>query len=590
MSLLVFVFYTPLSIKNINLRILNVHRKSILDDNPESERYKKEPDMNFGITLRLLTGFGLILGLMVLITAIGVGNVQFIDTKMTVINDQNSVKQRYAINFRGSVHDRAIAIRDVVLAERASDVQEAVNLIKKLEGFYTDSAGPLDSLMYVGASPEEKNILQRIKKVENQTLPIVRQIIELRSSGQDEEAKAVLLGSAKTAFINWLSVINQFIDYQEAQNQSEILEVRDTARNFQGLMMSVTAGALIFGSIVIFFLINNLKRSLGGEPQYIAEVLRNMADGDLHQDLHTDHKNSVLDSLSRLSKQLSKTITSIGAAAKDITLQSSSSSDTTSRLLELSSEQTRFNSDAYKNLEFVKECANSISELLVETQQSSRAALQSSIEGNSSVTSGATTIQQVSDTVNTAVESIRILDKRTQEITSITGTISDISEQTNLLALNAAIEAARAGETGRGFAVVADEVRSLATRTRTATSEIESMLSEVQQETKSAMNIMTDSLPQIERSLILSGESSKLLTEIERSAAASLSNVEKVVQAGDSQLEMIKQLYQSMDGVVDSAKSISDVSRLSFEKNQETASNMNDTAITLKGYADYYKV
>jgi methyl-accepting chemotaxis protein len=116
------------------------------------------------------------------------------------------------------------------------------------------------------------------------------------------------------------------------------------------------------------------------------------------------------------------------------------------------------------------------------------------------------------------------------------------------------------------------------------------MLSEVQQETKSAMNIMTDSLPQIERSLILSDESSKLLTEIERSAAASLSNVEKVVQAGDSQLEMIKQLYQSMDGVVDSAKSISDVSRLSFEKNQETASNMNDTAITLKGYADYYKV
>ena len=49
---------------------------------------------------------------------------QFIDTKMTVINDQNSVKQRYAINFRGSVHDRAIAIRDVVLAERASDVQK----------------------------------------------------------------------------------------------------------------------------------------------------------------------------------------------------------------------------------------------------------------------------------------------------------------------------------------------------------------------------------------------------------------------------------------------------------------------------------
>ena len=60
-------------------------------------------------------GFGLILSLMIAISLIGNQRVGFIDRTLTDVGDGAAVKQRYAINFRGSVHDRAIAIRDAVL-------------------------------------------------------------------------------------------------------------------------------------------------------------------------------------------------------------------------------------------------------------------------------------------------------------------------------------------------------------------------------------------------------------------------------------------------------------------------------------------
>nr|WP_314493147.1 PAS domain-containing methyl-accepting chemotaxis protein [uncultured Pseudomonas sp.] len=96
----------------------------------------------------------------------------------------------------------------------------------------------------------------------------------------------------------------------------------------------------------------------------------------------------------------------------------------------------------------------------------------SASEGASVVDQAVSTMQSVSQQMQSAAVTIEALGKQSVVISSIVQTIGGIASQTNLLALNAAIEAARAGDQGRGFAVVADEVRQLAARTSKATEEI----------------------------------------------------------------------------------------------------------------------
>ncbi len=164
------------------------------------------------ISNKLYLSFGLIILLIVILTVLGINRVSIIDNTLQNELELTSSKQRFAINFRGSVHDRAISIRDVVLSENSNTdlFKKSVVDIKNLEDFYAKSAVQLDDIFKNknNFSQEELEILNRIKDVEKQTLPLVKEIVNLKLNNQNEEALNILLTKASPLFTNWLAVIN----------------------------------------------------------------------------------------------------------------------------------------------------------------------------------------------------------------------------------------------------------------------------------------------------------------------------------------------------------------------------------------------
>jgi methyl-accepting chemotaxis protein len=121
-----------------------------------------------------------------------------------------------------------------------------------------------------------------------------------------------------------------------------------------------------------------------------------------------------------------------------------------------------------------------------EASEAAQDAQETARHGSAVVAEATGAMAEMGEASTRVAEAVERLAVKSDRVTGIVATITEIADQTNLLALNAAIEAARAGDEGRGFAVVAEEVRRLAEQTATAAGEVGALVGEIQDDTAAA--------------------------------------------------------------------------------------------------------
>ena len=313
---------------------------------------------------------------------------------------------------------------------------------------------------------------------------------------------------------------------------------------------------LFFASLAIVILLTivirrDLMSQLGGEPAYVSEVVRNIAQGDLSFPVKTrvGDESSLLASMNQMKLALHSVVSqthqitdSLVGASQMLTNIAHQVVQSTDRQAESSSAVGTIIGEMISSIDRIAQNANSARNLATEARHFS-------VDSGKLVRETANEMNHVADSVQNSSKAVDDMGERSEKISGIANTIKEIAEQTNLLALNAAIEAARAGEAGRGFAVVADEVRKLAEKTTSSTKEISVVIAGVRESTKFAIDHMVQGSSQVSLGVETANQAGASMLQIESSTTRVVEAVDEISSALDQQNTTSNQIAMEVGNI-----------------------------------------
>ena len=277
-----------------------------------------------------------------------------------------------------------------------------------------------------------------------------------------------------------------------------------------------------------------------------------IAEGDFTRRIEvvgSDEMGQLRDAFNQMIDNIRQTLTAVKDSASEVGVNVSEVESIADRSREAVTVQLAQTNEVSTTIEEVAESAADVSRLAEEAEEAARSGQGKSDEAGKVVTRVMGEVGRLSDEMENSMAAVNRLAENSTSISSILETIKGIAEQTNLLALNAAIEAARAGEQGRGFAVVADEVRTLASRTQGSAQEIETLISDVQENIVKAVDTMRVNRDMVDATVKNSVQVSDTLAEIQRSMGDIQQRTDRIAGTAGQQREAATRLRTNLSEI-----------------------------------------
>jgi PAS domain S-box-containing protein len=203
-------------------------------------------------TLSVGAGFALVLVLMVSLAAVGLREMAAINARLERIVNENNAKVELASIMRDSLRQRIISMHTIVIAK---DPFEKDQELQRFYGYGTNFTNARQKLDQMASSPEEKAILERVRRLASETQPKVIRGLELAIDERKEEALQILHDEAIPSQQLLVAELDDVLTLQRTASQTAAREAAAAYRQTEWLMMGLGATLVLIGAGVAFLVI-----------------------------------------------------------------------------------------------------------------------------------------------------------------------------------------------------------------------------------------------------------------------------------------------------------------------------------------------